>query len=344
MLNPGTSQTFYGLGLVADIAFHSSLTAVPPVLEEQPGSPLGCKAWQYTPAQAQLDDVGLDEGAVVLAATGTAPPALPQCVFTAGAGYSCPHPGTQSTGGVLSTGPVAGTATLTDMDVTYNNTNTLQAYVRISGAINPENNGDYPILLLANNRSFIFAHPSIVAETLPAAATHVNLAGAGAIPGAAAPGVLRDDIALTASMQASAHFAAFTATTGTGTVGHAFTLQNPEILNAVPPQTQFTVSCAAGSCLAGSATGSMLTLTSTDAPTVGLSPFAMPPPAVSRVVVRCVSIGTSSITVPAAYMSLVFASSPTRLETSFARVSLMGGGPAPVSVMSGHAVVGYTTY
>ena len=88
----------------------------------------------------------------------------------------------------------------------------------------------------------------------------------------------------------------------------------------------------------------MLTLTSTDAPTAGLSPFALPPPAVSRVVVRCLSIGTTSITVPAAYMGLLDATSPTRLESRFARVTLMGGGPATVSVMSGHAVVGYTTY
>jgi hypothetical protein len=344
VLNPGTSGTFYGQGLELNIGFSSSLTAVAPVMEEQPGSPLGCKAWQYTPAQAQLEDVGLDEGAVVLTATGTTPPSLPQCVFTAGAGYSCPFAATQSTGGTVAAGPAAGTAVLTDADVTFNTANTSGAFLTISGATNPGNNGLFPIVARAGANTIVFGNPSFVAETLPPTAVHVNLAAAGVIPAVPDPGFLSDDIALTASVQASAHYTAFTATTGTGTVADAFELQSVQTLNAVAPQTQFTVSCAAGSCLAGSASGSMLTLTSTDAPTAGLSPFALPPPAVSRVVVRCLSIGTTSITVPAAYMGLLDATSPTRLESRFARVTLMGGGPATVSVMSGHAVVGYTTY
>ena len=64
LLNPGASGTFFGQGVQASITFTQSDQVPTPVLEEMPGSPLGCKAWVYTAAQAIASSVGVDEGPV----------------------------------------------------------------------------------------------------------------------------------------------------------------------------------------------------------------------------------------------------------------------------------------
>jgi hypothetical protein len=345
LLNPGNSGTFFGQGPQAAITFTSSADVPGPIMEEMPGSPLGCKAFNVTAAQYDAAVLGVDEGPIQFTVTGgtapATPPAFPPCVFQAGLGYICPQPGTAQVGGTI-TAAVNGVASLTDTDVTYTDANSVGRYISISGAAMAANNGVFPIVARPGNNTVAYANPAAVAETLPAAAPHLNLAGVGPTPGAPDPGFLANDSTLAVDHAASAHIAAFTATTAPGTVGDDTGISMNELrkLNAVPLDgTAFTVTCDAN---CGTASGSILILRTTDAATAGLSPFAMPKPTTKRVEIRCAALGQTSVTVPAAYMALIQSSGATRVQTTFIRPTLMGGAPATVNVIGGHAYVGYT--
>ena len=174
VLNPGNSGTLFGQGLQASIVFTASDQVPPPVMEEQPGAPFGCKAWEFTPAQAAAASIGIDEGAVQMAsATGLTPMNFPACTYQAGAGYICPHTNTLSTGGTIGAG-AGGTMTLTDADVTYNANNTTNRYVSISGATNAANNGVFPIVGAPAGNTIVYVNPAGVAEELPATAAHIS--------------------------------------------------------------------------------------------------------------------------------------------------------------------------
>lgn len=350
VLNPGTSATFYGQGLEATFAFRSSHEVPPPVLEEQPGSRLGCKAWVLTPAQELAWRAGIDEGAIQVTATaGTSPPVLPACTFAASSnGYWCPDLSTQSTGGVIAAGPMPGLFTLTDADVTFNAANSIGRHVRITGATNAANNGLHPIFAVAGANTIVPANPAFVAETLPIVALHVNVAGAGVIPTIPDPGYLNDDVVLSIALASGGlgDIASFTATTGAGTVGDMPTLSTASlnVLNAVPTDgAQFSVFCDSIGCPIGSAALTMLEIATTDAPVGGLSPFAMPAPTMTAVRVRCSLLAQSNLTVPAAYSAFLQSSGATRLQATFMRLALHGGAPASVVVGSGQAIRGYRT-
>ena len=350
VLNPGTSGTFFGQGVQVGISFSRSDQVPAPLIEQMPGSPLGCKVWEYTPAQAAASSIGVDEGPVtILSPAGqTTTNLLPMCAFQAGAGYLCPHANTAQVGGTIASGPAAGTATLTDADVTYNPSNTTNRYVNIAGATNAANNGTFPIVALGGVSTIVYANPAFVAETLPAAATHVNLAGIGPTPSAPDPGFLGDDVSVDFAHTAGANIGAFTAsTTAGGSVGNDFTLPTAELneLNALPRDgSPFTISCDAVSCPPGSASGTLINIVTTDGSTAGLSPFSMPAPVTRRIQVRCAALGASSVTVPAEYSAFLTParSGATRIQATFIRPTLMGGGPANVTSISGHAIVGYT--
>jgi len=348
LLNPGTSGTFFGQGIQAGITFLASTDLPGPVLEASPGSPLGCKAWEYNAAQAVIASIGNDEGAVqITSGAGTSPPIFPACSFVAGAGYACPETTTAGAGGIIASGPM-GTATLTDIATTFTAATTTNRYVRISGATNAANNGAFPIVALVGGNTIVYGNLVAVSETLPATATHINLAAVGPTPAAADPGFLSDDntMAFALTPGGGSHFTAFTLTTGTGTVGDDFTLDlaTRNLLNAIPLDgSEFTVGCEAGSCGTGSAVGAILNIVTTDAPLAGVtSPFAMPLPATRRVVVRCAGFGNTSMTIPAAYSALLMGSGATRIQATFIRPALMSGG-GTVTGVSGHAIVGFTT-
>ncbi|KAB2896348.1 MAG: hypothetical protein F9K40_14645 [Kofleriaceae bacterium] len=347
VLNPGTGGTFFGQGPQVSIALVSSEDVPGPIMEEM-SSALGCKAWEYTPAQAAAAAIGADEGMIELTLAGTTPPSTPPCTFTAGVGYTCPHTnGTAGTGGIIAAGPNAGTATLTDADNSFGNGSSLGRYLRISGATNAANNGAFPIVARPTATTLVYANPAFVAETLPATATHVNIFGLGPIPGAADPGFINDDNTVSVTLTAGGgnHFDTFTSTTSSATFGDDFDLATAELekLNAIPEDgTAFTITCDAADCPAGSAAGTVLNIVTTDAPTAGLSPFAMPLPTTKQVKIRCGVLGSGAITVPAAYSALIQSSGATRIQASFIRGALLIGGPENVSVVAGHAVVGFT--
>lgn len=345
VLAPGNAGAFLGQGREVAIGFGSRAETGAPTLEEQPGAALGCKAWVSTPAQAEAADIGRNEGAVAF--TIPAPP-IPACSHTA-RGYECPFMATQSTGGAIGLGPTAGTATLTDLDVTFNANNTSGAFVRIAGAENAANNGLFPIVGLAGADTIVYANAASVVEVLPVAANHVNLAGAGFIPDAADPGFLADGDALTFTLTPGGanDLAAFNLVTGAGGVGDDFTLVVGELakLNALPNDgTAFTITCDAAGCPAGGADTTILEIVTTNAVVAGLSTYAMPLGNTNRARIRCVAPGaTTAITVPAAYSAVLMNTPHTRASATFMRVNTLGGGPVDVTGRAGHAIRGFTT-
>lgn len=342
VLNPpvtGQPPSFFGQGLQIGISFQDSETGVAPIMEEMPGSPLGCKLYEFNQAQAVQATLGNNEGNVTVTVTDQM---IPTCVHMPTTGYICPHNGTASTGGIIAAGPMPGTATLTDADTTFNADNSTGRYVSISGATNAANNGAFPILAVLGPNVILYGNPARVAENIPATGSHVNLAGVGPIPGAAA-GFIANDAAASFALTPGGgnHFQAFTHMTAD--IGDDFTMPDAELakLNAIPTNgAAFTITCDGGTC--GTASGSLLNIVTTDAPTAGLSPFAFPIPTTKRVQIRCAAIGATSVTVPAAYSAALMNSGYTRIQATFMRPALMAGGPANVNAIGGHAKVGFT--
>ena len=346
ILNPGNTGTFFGQGVQIGISFQDSVTGVAPTMEEQPGSPLGCKLFEFNRAQAIQSSVGNNEGSVTIKLGAETYPA---CNFTANVGYTCPHLGTAGTGGTIAAGPQAGTFTLTVTGTPYNAGNTTNRYVSISGATNAANNGVFPIVGLAAPNIIVYGNQAGVAEVTPAASQHVNLAGVGPTPGAPADGFLANDATadFTVAPGGGNHFAAFTASTPN--VGDDLVLPATELakLNSIPVNgTAFTFGCDAQTQghTCNSASGALINIVTTDSSVAGLSPFTLPLPTTKRVQVRCAAIGATKVTVPAAYMAAIQNSGYTRIQTTFMRPALMTTTPATATVnaLGGHAIVGFT--
>lgn len=347
VLDPGSAGTFYGQGIVARLRFIAADLATP-VLEELPGSPLGCKAWSLTPAQAAVVVPGLDEGPLLIRSPAGGAPLVPTCGYVPG-GYRCAEPSTDSAGGTIAAGvgAFAGAAVLSDVDVTYAAANTDDRYLEISGASAAANNGRFPIIGRVDANTIAFVNPGFVAETLAPTARHANVAGIGPIPGVPDPGFLADDASLDVVHTAGGgnHVPPFTATLPAGSVGDSFALAPAELarLNAIPRDgTPFAFTCAAADCPASSANATQLEVVATDGPTAGLSPFAMPPPTSQLVVIRCSVVGATEVAVPMPYSAFLTSSSLTRIRTTYLRANLMQTGLTNVSALIGHAIVGYS--
>lgn len=352
VMRPGASSEIVAQGLAVDVAFLTSDVAPPSILEEMPGTPLGCKAWSYTPSQAAVAALGLDEGAVAIEVpSGSGTPLVPPCTYQPGLGYQCPHLATESAGGTIEATATAGVARLVDADVVFTAGNSLGRHVHIRGAQPAANNGVFPIVAVESATAITYANPGFVAGDLAPTAVHVNLAGAGPVPVAALaePGPLADDATVMVRhvVGGGGHVPAFTATTGAASAGDHFTLPDADRdrLNAIPRDGQaFTIRCDAAACGAGSATASLLEIVTSDGPTAGLPATVLPPPVTRSVRVRCAVLGSTSVTVPATFAALLTPASAgaTRVRASFQRIGLMGGVPPGVSVFAGHALVGYS--
>ncbi len=355
VLAPGNQGALFGQGVQTSVVFTSSADVPAPLMEEQPGLPFGCKVWEYNPTQAAAASIGNDEGPVTfMQMGGAAQYSIPACGFRPGVGYSCPHMNTAGMGGsiVANGGAGTGTGTITVTNGGYNAMNTNGKYINIAGAAMAGNNGTFPILSSAGANVLTYANIAVATEVLPGTATRVNLAGVGPTPAAGDPGFLRDDntTSFVHTMGGGGHFLDFTMTTGAGTVGDDFTLATAqaEKLNAVPRDgLAFSIACDAAGCPIGSASGAILNLVTTDGPVPASAQafFVMPPPVTKRVQIRCAAlqgnVAGQTITVPAPYMARIMMSGATRIQASFIRPTLMGSDP--VTAISGHAIVGFTT-
>jgi hypothetical protein len=339
-----------------------------PVYEDQQGSPLGCKVWEYTPAQAA--DVGLNEGPITITidndpdTEGVQGPAIPACVFVPTRGYVCPD--TIAMGGAVAGVPVdptevppgpcrTGVLALTDTDQPFTFEVTDGRYITFVGADHPllPDGAAFPIVqkvdLPLENATVVFAHPAITTDTctplitLPEAAVHTTLGGVGPIPGIGGDGMMTNTAAVTITLTEGGemHVPTLTATYPTPRgPGNAFTLpaEAAGLMLSVPLDgSTFTVSCTGGTGCPEpnpqdppppTADGSILNIVTTDA-TAGLeSPISMPPPATKRVQVRCASLGSQSVVVSAAASAYLMDSGATRIQSTFIRGNLSQHGGA----------------
>lgn len=343
------SGGIFGAGLSIRAAVIDPIELGVPVFDTTNGTPFGCRVFEYTPAQF-VASLGHDLGVLQIEA-GDGTPAIPPCGFQAGAGYICPDT-TASGAGAGGTLAVAGggAMTLTDGDNTFTAA-AVGRYVSITGAVNPSNNGAFPIVQLAGANTIVYANPAGVAETLPGGAMHVNIAGAGPIPSAPTGTWLEDDDSLEFTYTAANDSTIPSFTGSIGNVGDPFLLDTASqgYLNSPPLDGRaFTFDCDnVADC--GSAAASVVNIQTTDGAVAGLSPFAMPLPTTKAVLIRCTSEsgGGPEVDIPAEASAFLENSGATRIQTTVVRANLMLLTDPPtngkVTIIAGASQVGFHT-
>jgi hypothetical protein len=362
-----------GHGIQVGATFLDLATAQQPIMEESPGNPTdGCKLWEYTPAQV-VASFGVDQGPIQICGPGaqftcptppatTPPPTFPACIFQAGAGYICPDVASSGSANGVVFAPAGASATQMTVTSALFQATDVGRYIRFSGTGNAvlDGAGPLPIVMVpgpGGGMVIIFAGVAVTAT--PTAGTFTTLAGVGPIPGAPAGGFMSDTEMVTFAKAASANFQAFPANlgfSGAQGIGDSFTLGTAAVggVAKVLPTTiptdgsAFTVGCD-DTAMCGAALGSILNIITTDG-TLGASPFSFPPPVTKRVQIRCIEVGATTITVPAAYSARLARamSGANRIQTSFIRSNQAGtmntsGPPNQVLIAGGHAEVGFTT-
>ena len=315
---PAAVNTIAAQGIQLAVSFTDPFTAVSPVLDTRPGTLFGCKVTELTAAQVPAS-AGLNQGSVQFTVTngGTpADPVFPACVFVAG-------PATFVADDVGRHVKFSGTGTAFDA-----------AHVAI------------PIVSLGATANVITIGTGIASPTITlTAGTLDTLAGLGPRAGLADPGMLADGASATAVVTPGGNNNFPSTTIAYGNVGDDFTMDdtNAGRLRDLPRDgSPFSIACA--TC--GASTGTVLSITTTDASVAGQSPFAMPLPTTKRVNIRCAEIGATTLTVPAIVSQYLASASATRIQATFVRGSF--GSPSPAhaglsSVIAGHAMVGFTT-
>jgi hypothetical protein len=343
------SGGIFGAGLSIRAAVIDPIEIGAPVFDTTDGTSFGCRVFEYTPAQF-VASLGHDLGVLQIEA-GDGTPAIPPCGFQPGAGYICPDT-TASGAGAGGTVAVAGggAMTLTDGDNTFTAA-AVGRYVSITGAVNPSNNGAFPIVQLAGANTIVYANPAGVAETLPAGAMHVNVAGAGPIPSAPTGTWLEDDDSLEFTYTAANDSTIPSFTGSIGNVGDPFILDDASQGYLLAPPLDgraFTFDCDnAADC--GDGLASVVNIQTTDGSVAGLSPFAMPLPATKAVLIRCTSAsgGGASVTIPAEASAFLESAGATRIQTTMVRASLVFGTTpdtmGKVTIIAGASQVGFHT-
>lgn len=311
------------------------------VLDTSPGTPLGCKVWQLTAAEA--GSVGLDEGAVSIAATDGSP-TLPTCRFSSAEGYQCVS--RSGTGGTLSATGTPGVYAFTNATANFAASD-VGAYLEIKGALNAGSNGLFPIVAVTSASTIAFATSSSVVAAVEATATWRVLHGVGPTPGVTDPGFLADSDSVTFTLT-PADGGQVAAINTTVQVGDDFSLDvaSQARISAIPVDgTEFTLACDSANSACGTATRTRLLITTTDAPiSTGAAPYDFPAPVTKQVVVQCAALVSNSITVPPIVSAYLQGSGATRIQAVFARegASLAASPTATTDLSAGHAVVGFT--
>jgi hypothetical protein len=334
----------FGAGPSFRMAFVDPAATGAPVMEEMPGSPFGCKAFEYTPAQFAAT-LGDDLGTIGISFTNGV--VVPTCGYTAGQGYTCPDPTTAGNGdnANIAPGPAPGLFAYVDADSNYT-ADVNGRYLLISGATPAANNGLFPIVAVAGATTLVYANPAGSAGA-NVGGTSITIAGVGPIP--QSPGFIADNATVSATFT-SANTQVFENFTGAvADFANDFTLDtaNAVRLFSIPTNgTEITLDCDANSC--ADSLSRVVNIQTTDTPVAGLSPFAMPPPTTKAVLVRCTSVlgGPTGVTIPAAYSAFIQSSGATRIQTTMVSGSLATGTGLPNSrlvVLGGHSAVGFTT-
>ena len=320
------------------INFEANATTVPPAWEEAPGSPFGCKVYDYT--AAEFLDPHLDEGTVqITTPDGYAP--MPPCNFVPGVGWACI--GAMGGGGDIGiVNEEMGIFSLTDDTATFG-ADQIGRILHVMGSANPSNNGDFPIVDAAGDSTILYQNliPGAAVEDATAA-TYITLAGLGPaghtfpieddamIGFALTPGGDEDVESFDRMLDMADEF--------------TLTTDSLAVMNAIPTDgSEVTVACQGEGGDCGSSLSSTFLLLTTDASIEGLPPYVLPPPVEKAVLVTC-TVLAGSATLPAAGSEFIMNSGATRIRSTFVR----GNAVSPIvpnialTLVAGRGIVGFT--
>lgn len=329
-------------------------------------------------------ETGINEGTVTVTVNNaTQPdPVVPACVHTPG-GYLCADnptclvaPDASCVGGTLKGVPaeppptdlcVASRFIIEDLDAPFDFDVTDGRYASFIGsgtALLPDG-AAFPVIGVLSTSSIAIGHPAATTDCpgtdnagIPLSATglHLTLGGVGPQPvcgtgaGCPDPGMVENNAEVTIALSpgGGSHIAAFSSPTPASGTGDKPTLNASSLaLMADIPMdgSAFTVGCDdVAAC--GDGAGVLIAIETSDGPVAGLAPYQMPPVVGTRTYVRCAALGgtTSTVTVPAEVSAYLQNSGATRLQATFIRGALLGGGDnSEVTIVAGHAITAFTT-
>ncbi|WP_375754496.1 hypothetical protein [Corallococcus exercitus] len=328
-----------------------------PDYDEEPGQITGCKVWVYDMASDPPPRPAGDVGTLTI--NGTSASLGPACVFQDGAGYVCPTAAGEGElvleHAVAGAGAPPNTARVSIQGAAFV-PDDVGRYLSLRGAL--AGSGSFPIVSVTGATEVRVAKAP-GADPAPTVGTYQVLAGAGPVPGTPedeAPGdPLRDSdqvrVRIAPRDGSPFHFPETTV----ATLGSAFTADTATVglLGQVPLDGRaFRLGCAGEGGECGSAEFTIIQLQTTDGPTAGLVPFALPPAKAKQVVLTCIAPGALGfVDIPAeasALLAQAHASSPmTRIRTAFMRNgAALTKNPTPpdntVRVVAGHQLIGFT--
>lgn len=359
----GPVNTPIGQGIQLGVTFTDATMAVAPVLDTAPGTLFGCKVTVLDTPQELASSLGINEGPVTFTVTSTpAAPTFPTCVFGATTGYVCPD--LTSSQAITATNTITLTMlspTASRIDINGAGTATfalddIGRYIKFSGTLVPSLDASFaafPIVaagaactgvigVACNANQAVVGLPLTIA-TLPLTMGSLStLAGVGPQPSLADPGQLQDNASATAVLSSSTNFPGTTVTYGDAANDFTMDDTNADRLRNIPRDgSAFSINC--NNC--GDAIGSVLAITTTNAPLTGISSKYAMPTGTARTSIRCAVVGSSQIDVPANVSAFIMNSGATRIQANYVRGKF--GTPAPANaglagVISGHAYVGFT--
>jgi hypothetical protein len=305
----------------------------------------GCRIWLYDAVQDPAPEL-TDQGVIEIDGLEGGPYG---CNFSAGSGYFCPT--ALGSGQVNVSMGQPGTSTYEIEGAAFSQAD-VGRYLRVVGAMNPKNDGVFPIVAAPSSDRVVLANPAGSEEKFTS--EYTVLAGVGPVPNNPhdpfAPGSAVT-IGITPGGARAFDFADVALTPG-----EAFQLDtaSQSTLTALALDgASVTLGCngAGGEC--GNADASIVRITSTDGDTTGLSPFAMPAPVKKHAEIQCAAEnGATSVTIPASITGL-FAlwhadAPPTRVRTAFMRdgfgyAANSAGKPQNQAILAvGRGVIGYS--
>jgi len=340
-----------GHGLTVN-AFLTPLV-VPDFAEPAPDGISGCRAWSYDLANGKPPPPEEDHGELRI--DGIKNGAL-SCRFVPQRGYVCPTGSSGATARAVEVRTTAGApvANLVIDGGAFAATD-VGRYLSLSGATSAPNNGAFAIVGVVSATEVVVSNPRAAAETFQG--TYTVLAGAGPTPNDLYdPFTANTPVNVQLVPNATAKFQI---DPGVASISPAldFTLDDASkarIMNIPVSGEAITLGCASATC--GTAQGTVVRITATDADVTNASPVAMPAPKRKLVEIQCLRIGADAasqqVAVPAAAMNLIrdaHAVSPiTRIRTAYMRDSFAiatAKAPNPPNiayVLAGHGVLGFT--
>jgi hypothetical protein len=346
-------------GFFIESTFQAKSDLLPPSYAQMPGSPFGCVVFEktadyYLPGSQEIEDghvaTGLDEGAMQISVSGGSPE-FPACEYVADEGYQCVSQ--SGTGGDIEVVDAAESLySITDPSITFGDAE-VGRFVNITGAANPANNGQFPIVNLppGPGNTIVYLNPQqdpVACGTAPedceeigTSASYKSLA---ALPGGSTPRVADDaEITVEHTAGGDGHTADFSKSTD---IGDSFTLaaDSQELINNIPMDgSSFTIGCNPDGTDCGNAMASLLVVLTTDAPPPPGPPVLMPIPLKKAVQLQCIFL-TPTVTVPPEAAAFLAGSGATRVRTTFGRVNPLNfsAGATDFTVIVGNAQVGVT--